>query len=167
MEGQSEKTLQLVGEELTAEGFVVKPLVKGCGIGIDCNDPNFKLVAGKVADDADHQNACLAAVTTATSMGMTHWGTSMDTSNKNDLEKTKAEAVSTCEELISNIPPFEEDSGFAEADSESIDFSGTFSFENASAPGEMSFRVSVQREDGESGAGAKTYVMLASTTYMQ
>lgn len=168
MEKTSKGNLEYIATLLEGSGYKVNPLEKGCGIGIDCNDPNYKLVAGKPASEDDHQNQCLAAIGIAIDAGMTKWGTSDETSNDHDLASTKDEALKACEEAISKIPPFEEESGFAEADSESIDFSGDFTVSHvASAPGEMSFRLSVQREEGESGVGTKTFVMLASTTFMQ
>jgi hypothetical protein len=168
MENTSKANLEYLTKTLESWGYVVNPLEKGCGIGIDCNDPNYKLVAGKPAIEDSHQNQCLVAIEIASSAGMTKWGTSEEDSKDHDLASTKNEALKACEAVISKIPKFEGESGFAEADSDSIEFFGEFTLPHVpSAPGEMSFRASVQREDGESGQGTKTFVMLASTTYMQ
>jgi hypothetical protein len=168
MENTSKANLEYLTKTLESWGYVVNPLEKGCGVGIDCNDPNYKLVAGKPAIEDAHQNQCLVAIEIASNAGMTKWGTGEDPSKEHDLASTKDEALKACEAAISKIPKFEEESGFAEADSESIEFVGEFSLPHIpSAPGEMSFRASVQREDGETGEGTKTFVMLASTSYMQ
>ncbi len=168
MESTSKAVMTSVTKRLETWGYDVNPIVKGCGIGIDCNDPNYKLVAGKPAIKDANQNQCEVAINLAVIAGLSQWSTSEDPGKKYELKSTKGKAQKACESMITKIPKFEEASGFAEADSESIDFFGEFKFpKRPVAPGEMSFRLSVQREDGETGEGTKTFVMMASTTFME
>ena len=168
MESNSKAVMTSVTKRLEAWGYDVNPLEKGCGIGIDCNDPNYKLVAGKPALEGASQNQCEVAINLAVIAGLSQWSTSLDPDKKHELKSTKAEARKACASMIAKLPKFGNDSGFAEADSESIDFFGEFKFpKRPVAPGQMSFRLSVQREEGETGEGTKTYVMLASTTFME
>ena len=168
MESTSKAVMTSVIKRLEAWGYDVSSLEKGCGIGIDCNDPNYKLVAGKPALDNENQNQCQVAINLAVIAGLSQWNTSEEPGNIYELKSTKDQAQTACESMISKIPKFEEESGFAEADSESIIFFGEFKFpKRPVAPGQMEFRLNVQREDGEIGEGTKTYVMMASTTFME
>jgi hypothetical protein len=168
MESTSKAVMTSVTKRLEAWGYDVNPLEKGCGIGIDCNDPNYKLVAGKPAIEDANQNQCEVAINLAVIAGLSKWSTSEDNGKKHELKSTKDEAQRACESMITKIPKFEEESGFAEADSESIDFFGEFKFpKRPVAPGQMSFWLNVQREDGQTGEGTRTFVIAASTTFME
>lgn len=168
MESTSKAVMTSVTKRLETWGYEVNPLEKGCGIGIDCNDPNYKLVAGKPAIDDASQNQCQVAINLAVIAGLSQWNTSEDPNKTYELDSTKDEAQKACESMIAKIPKFKEDSGFAEADSESIIFFGEFKFpKRPVAPGQMSFRLNIQREEGETGEGTKTFVMMASTSFME
>lgn len=166
-ESTSKELLTDIASEL-APTYKLVNMEKGCGLGIDCNDPNYHAVFGRELTDQDSNIECLQIIDYARGLGLTEWYDPEDLSKTFDLENDRELAIKTCLDNIANIPKFEEDSGFAEADSRSISFTGLVDNEGkAVAPLDLDFRITRQREDGETGEGVTSYVLLASTLFGQ
>jgi hypothetical protein len=164
-ESTSKELLTTISEEL-ASSYTLVNLEKGCGLGIDCNDANYHAVFSREMSDQDSNIECLQIIDYANSLGLTTWFDPENLSEKFSLQDRRNEALKTCLDNLGSISPFEEESGFAEADSQSITFTGQVNEEGkAAAPLELNLRVSRQREDGETGEGVSDYVLLASTLF--
>jgi hypothetical protein len=164
-ESTSKELLTKISVEL-APSYKLVGLEKGCGLGIDCNDPNYHAVFSREMSDQDSNIECLQIIDYAAGLGLTTWYDPENLSDKFSIQDKRNEALQTCLDNLASISPFEENSGFAEADSQSITFTGQVNEEGkAAAPLELNFRISRQREEGETGNGVSDYVLLATTLF--
>lgn len=162
-EATSKQTLTTISDELKP-GYKLVNLEKGCGLGIDCNDANYQAVFSRDLSTDDSSIECLQIIDYATGLGLDKWFDPENLSEKFSLTDQRNEALQSCLTNLETIAPFESNSGFAEADSQSITFSGHVSQdEKPYVPLELNFRISRQREDGQTGNGVSSYVLLAST----
>jgi hypothetical protein len=166
-ESTSQEVLNNLGEELSPE-YALVHMEKGCGIGFDCNDPNYTALFSRALSSEDSSIECLQIIDFATSLGLTEWFDPDNAGQKFSLETQRNEALTTCLTNLEKLPTFEGEEGFAEADSGSINFSGTLGRDgDPLAPLLLSFRISKQREDGEQGDARSTYVLQVSTRFGQ
>ncbi|MFM2384978.1 MAG: hypothetical protein RL166_852 [Actinomycetota bacterium] len=166
-ESTSKELLKTIASEL-APTYQLVNLEKGCGLGIDCNDANYHAVFSRDLTDKDSNIECLQIIDYARGLGLTTWFDPDDSSKKFSLEDDRELSINTCLKNIADIPKFKENTGFAEADSKSISFKGEVDSDGKpAAPLEIDFRISRQREDGETGDGDSSYVLLVSTRFGQ
>ena len=166
-EATSKELLTKISEEL-ASNYKMVTLEKGCGLGVDCNDANYHAVFSREISDQDYKTECLRIIEYVDGLGLNTWFDPENPSDKFSSQDKQNEAVKTCVDNLAAINPFETNSGFAEAESQSITFTGQVNEEGkAAAPLEVNFSVARQREDGETGNGIANYVLLVTTMFGQ